>query len=662
MRSSSLLVLLAASSPAVAQVTLTPYVDPLPLPSIATPTSGSPGGAADYEIPLVQFQQQLHSELPPTTLWGYDGQFPGPTIEAWRGEPVTVTWKNDLRDAQGNLRSEHILPVDPCPHGAFANDVRTVAHLHGGHVRPEFDGYPEFTQLPGEQVTYEYPNHQEAAAIWYHDHALGITRLNVMMGLAGMYIIRDQEEADLDLPQGVNEVPLVVMDKTFNPDGSLSYPAVWTQHFFGDKVLVNGKVWPYLEVPRGKVRFRVLNASNSRTFTFSLSNGASFQVIGGDGGLLPAPVTVTEQTLTSAERSDWIIDFESYAPGTEILLTNSAPAPFPGNPGIGVVPEVMKFVVTGDAGDTDPIPTTLRPLRPLPESSAVEERMFLLRKQPEPCAGQHWLINDLGWDDITEFPTLGTTETWTFANPTGIGHPMHMHLVFFQVLDRTPFSMQGGEIVPTGPPVPPDPTEAGWKDTVDSPPYMLTRVIARFTDYEGKFAYHCHILEHEDHEMMRQFQTVQGPGTPYCMCPVGPCGNHDPEAGCATSTGYGAYLSGHGSAAVSADDLVLTTAIGTQAGGFGVYFRGQGATLVPFGDGNRCVGAGAVIRLPVSAIPADGVVTVGPGLVAGSIGTGAGNTILAGQTWNWQFWFRDPQGPCGNAFNLSNALAVPFTP
>jgi hypothetical protein len=203
--------------------------------------------------------------------------------------------------------------------------------------------------------------------------------------------------------------------------------------------------------------------------------------------------------LTPAERADIVVDFSFLMPGTVVRLKNDAPAPYPGTPGQGVVPRVMQFIVQDEIGHTAPLPAGLRPMEVLQETDSIKTRDFVLDKEPDPC-GTRWTINGLGWDDITEYPQLGTTEIWRFINPRNMTHPMHMHLVMFQVLDRTP--IEGGA------PVPPDPSELGWKDTVQADPQMITRVIARFEDYTGLFAYHCHILEHEDHEMMRQFQTV----------------------------------------------------------------------------------------------------------------------------------------------------------
>ena len=544
---------------------LTPFVDALPLPGVAQPTTGTSGGAGHYEIAIRQIQQQLHRDLPMTTLWVYDdgngGTYPGPTIEARRGAPITVNWTNDLRASGGELRTTHILPVDPCPHGAEREPTRVVTHLHGGHVPSEFDGQPELTILPGESTQYEYANNQNAGMIWYHDHALGITRLNVYAGLAALYLIRDDEEDALGLPSGANEVPLVFQDRRFNADGSLYYPATWTEHFFGDVNLVNGKVWPYFEVDQGRYRFRMLNGANSRTYRLRLSNGQTFQIIGNDGGLLEQPVSVSEITLTPAERADVIIDFSGIPAGTEIFLENSAPAPFPGNPGVGVVPDVMVFRVRAQAGDTGTLSGPLTTIVPHDTADSVATRDFELRRDgsAHQCGGQNgWLINGLGWDDITETPQLGTTEIWRFINPTGIGHPMHMHLVFFQVLERQPFMLNAGEIVPVGAPLPPEPWETGWKDTVNVGRREIVSVIARFDDYVGRFPYHCHILEHEDHEMMRQFETFTTCGDGAVGIGVEECddGNMADGDGCSSlctvevsqdmgGTGYGALGSGH---------------------------------------------------------------------------------------------------------------------
>jgi spore coat protein A len=392
-----------------------------------------------------------------------------------------------------------------------------VVHLHGAHVEAAFDGYPEATFPPGQQVVYQYSNWQLPSTLWYHDPALGITRLNVYMGLAGFYLLRDPFEQSLGLPSGEFEIPLAIQDRSFNPDGSLQYPATWQDLFFGEAVVVNGKVWPFLNVKQGKYRFRMLNGATSRTFTLTLSNGDPFIQIGAEGGLLPAPEAVNEITLGPGERVDVVIDFEPYPAGTEIFLTNSAPAPFPGDAGVGVIPDVMKFVVAAEAGHTIPLPAALRPMEVLQEADATALRELHLVKGPgNACSPFEWEIQSIvggavvgaKWVDMVEFPELGETEVWKFVNRSGMTHPMHLHLVMFQVLDRQGFDEIGGEIVPIGTPVPPPPQEAGWKDTVQVGPNEIVRVIARFENYTGFYPYHCHILEHEDHEMMRQFQSV----------------------------------------------------------------------------------------------------------------------------------------------------------
>src|SRR5262249_42930787 len=245
--------------------------------------------------------------------------------------------------------------------GAAAN---TVVHVHGGHNPPDVDGYPTATIAPGEQTTYYYPNTQQATTLWYHDHAMGITDLNLMMGLAGFYLIRDPVENALQLPSGSFETPLLIQDRTFNPDGTLKYQLTGDR-FFGDKILVNGKVWPKLNVTRGKYRFRLLNGSNSRFYALSLASSVAVQpfwIIGTDGGLLPKPVAVyppasanhrTSRGLARADRADVVIFFSSSPVGTEFFLRKSEPAPTDES-------KVMKFLVVNGAASSGPLPATLR--------------------------------------------------------------------------------------------------------------------------------------------------------------------------------------------------------------------------------------------------------------------------------------------------------------
>ena len=484
------------------------FVDALPIPAVAAPVSTRADGVPQYELPVTQVQQQLHRDLPATDVWAYAGSFPGPTIETTVDQRIEVKYNNNL---PGNT---HYLNVDTCAHGPnyWVNSPRTVPHLHGGHVPSRFDGQPEYDFLPGDFDVYEYPNKQLPATLWYHDHALGITRLNVYMGLAGYYIIRDSFENSLNLPAGEYEIPLVVQDRQFNPDGSLFYPTSLQNMFLADTALVNGKVWPFLNVKQGKYRFRLLNGSSARVYQLRLENTANtsqvipFNLIGTDGGLIDAPLPLNSIEMAPAERFDVVIDFSGFAPGTEIILRND-------NPESPALPSIMKFVVTAQPGHTAALPATLRAVTPINETEAAGTRRFLLEQVTETCAGNQWLIKSLDaqgnvtgqhWDDITEYPMLGETEIWQFENPSNMMHPMHVHLVMFQVLDRT--DLTTGQVLPL------QPWEINtWKDTVQVPPNTKVRVIMRFEDYPGKFAYHCHILDHEDHEMMRQFQTIQDP-------------------------------------------------------------------------------------------------------------------------------------------------------
>jgi spore coat protein A len=445
---------------------LTPFVDPLPILPVAQ-------GTTLREAPL---QRKVHRDLPPTTLWGFDdgtgARSPGPTIEAHTGNPLDITWVNDLP-------AQHALAVDRC---LAPDDVpRSTIHLHGGHVPASSDGYPDDAVPPGNQILDHYPNNQDAATLWYHDHAMGITRLNVTMGLAGFYLLRDDAEAALDLPSGADEIAMIITDATFGPDGQLKYPATWQPNVTGDEILVNGMVWPYLNVPRGKVRFRIIDGSGSRTYMLALSNGKTFHQIGTDQGLLAAPVPVSELMLMPGQRADIVIDFASYTPNTKLQLINK------GDP----IPNVMQFVVTPSAGHTAALPETLRAIAPIDPATAVVTRDLHLKQRADTCTGNAWTIDDHGWSDITERPTLGTTEIWNFHNDTGLAHPMHMHLVRFQVVGHP---------------------ELGWLDTVTVPPQETVSVIASFTDYAGKFPYHCHMLAHEDNMMMRQFEVVDPRG------------------------------------------------------------------------------------------------------------------------------------------------------
>jgi spore coat protein A, manganese oxidase len=524
--------------------TLTPYVDALPVPPVIRPGQ-HPGSVV--QIHMREFSQKVHRDLPPTRTWGYNGTWPGPTFEARTGQSFSVKWINELP-------KKHFLPIDPTIHGAEEGvpEVRAVVHVHGAKVLPESDGFPDSWITPDGKTgpTYDaspnhYPNDQAATTLWYHDHAMGIMRLNVVAGLAGVYIIRDGEEDALNLPSGEYEMPLLIQDRSFLADGSLFYPPapqgthpMWMQEYFGETICVNGKATPYLEVEPRKYRFRMVNGSNSRFYHLTLVpadksgkpagqpvDAPPFRQIGTDAGLLPSPLSTHYLIFSPGERFDIVIDFSEHA-GASLAMTNDAPAPYAR--GGEVVPaECMLFKVTKAlAGkDTSSLPDALVPMAPLNPALAVRERFLALTEMDRPSDG-YTMMGMLGgkhWDDpITEDPKAGTTEIWSFANTTGDVHPIHIHLVRFQVLNRQPFDvkqyLQSGKLVHTGVPMPPESNERpAWKDTIKTYSGYITRVIARFDlpagtqvapGQEFRYVWHCHVLEHEDNEMMRPYKVV----------------------------------------------------------------------------------------------------------------------------------------------------------
>jgi len=494
--------------PALHPASLARYVDPLPIPPIAKPIGMRPHPhepskqVAFYRIAMREFRSQLHRDLKPARQWGFDGVVPGPTFIAKSGEPMLVEWVNALPD-------KHFLPIDHRLHGAEKGlpESRTVVHLHGAKTPPESDGYPESWYAPGKSATAFYPNGQDAAMLWYHDHAMGINRLNIFAGLAGSYIVHDEAEAALNLPSDKYEIPLVIWDRMFDTDSQLLYPvssnpdAPWIPEFFGDIMLVNGKIWPYLEVEPRKYRLRLLNAANGRFFHFSFSDGRPFHQIGTDLGLLPAPVEVKSIVMAPAERADLIVDFSARAGKTVNLMSEYF--------------DIMQFrVASGSVKDSASMPSTLRAVPKTPESEAVQKRMLSLIEWDNPVAEPMiMMLNGKRWmDPITEKPRLNTTEIWNLINVTDDAHPIHLHLVRFQILDRRRIDrfayMSHNKLRFTGEASPPEPYEAGWKDTVRANPGMMTRIIVRFEGYTGRYVWHCHILEHEDNEMMRPYEVV----------------------------------------------------------------------------------------------------------------------------------------------------------
>lgn len=361
-----------------------------------------------------------------------------------------------------------------------------------------------------------------------------ITRLNVYAGLAGFYLIRDTLEKELELPSGGYEIPLLIQDKTFNKDGSLFYPVVApppipqpnppvepsiSPFFAGNTIVVNGKVWPYLKVEPRKYRFRILNASNTTAYNLTLSNGEKFVQIGTDGGLLEAPVEIDSIEILPAERVDVVIDFKDYK-GQEIILKNTN-APEDSHTSL-----IMKFIVDKEekGEDRSRVPNQLYPKgNNLTEDMAAKVRYLSLTAAPngDDYGRPMLLLNNLMWHDpVTEKPAYDSIEIWnlintTAAQPAVLAHPIHVHLVQFKILDRRPFDFQlyldtNGKVLRyTGDPQPPRPFETGWKDVVKAEPGFVTRIIMHFKDHTGDYVWHCHFLEHEDHDMMRPFTVIK---------------------------------------------------------------------------------------------------------------------------------------------------------
>jgi spore coat protein A, manganese oxidase len=500
------------------------FVDPLPIMPSATPsgTHIDPEGNLSpiYQMQMTQFLHTVNSALPPTTVWGFNGSVPGPTFEIESGSAILVNWVNALP-------STHMFSIDPTIHGAETTNppVRTVVHLHGAKVQPDSDGFPEDWFTPGNSALYFYPNQQQATTLWYHDHALGIVRLNNYAGLSGIYIIHDSIEQGLGLPAGIYDIPLVIQDRSFDQNGQLNYPTSgrpgnpWIPEFFGNTIMVNGCAFPYLAVEPRRYRFRILNASNARFYNLALSSGAPFYVIGTDQGLLPAPVAVGQVLIAPSERIDVVLDFTAFS-GKQVIVTNDALAPYPSG-GMIVPNQVMQFQVgTSTIGkDTSVIPPTLAPFTPLDPSAAVNTRTLRLVELDDglgyPLVS---LLNYQYWSEtVTENPVINTVEVWNLINETGDAHPIHIHLIKFQIISRQPFNQAVFEststIVFTGPPVPPPAWEAGWKDVVRADPGFVNTIIAKFEGYTGKYVWHCHILEHEDNEMMRPYEVIAAPAT-----------------------------------------------------------------------------------------------------------------------------------------------------
>ena len=525
---------------------LTKYLEPVPLPGDGIVVA-SPSGTNHYSFTQKEIARQLHPELPPTPLWAYDdgsglsgqaGSF-GMAVVAQSGTPLQVDFTHDLPTTYPAW-----IPVDTrlTPLG---NQVRLMTHLHGGFVAADSDGNPAVTPNgfgPGDTQTVFYTNQlpqMPASLLWFHDHGLGATRLNVFAGLAAAYILRDQfdtgsEPNPIGIPGGAYEIPLVVQDRQFNQDGTFLYPrseiadVTWIGEYFGDVMLVNGKVWPFLEVEPRMYRLRILNGCNARILGLDIG-GPSLWQIGAEGGMWDKPVPMKQLLLAPAERADLLVDFSKFAGQTLVMKNHKPPKPVSNPaPQLEQVMQIRVGTTVSQPGPTS-IPSSL-PGRRADLGNPVKTRFITLNEvDPEEVT---WYLNLNGMrfeDPSTEFPKLGTVEDWVYINVTGDTHPMHTHLVTSQVIGRTPFDAEAyeaahggpngvpGGIDPTpfatGPMLPPDPEERGYKDTVKANPGQFTTIRSKFELPAGvtapqSYVYHCHIVEHEDNDMMRPFQVT----------------------------------------------------------------------------------------------------------------------------------------------------------
>lgn len=423
-------------------------------------------GVRSFDLTIQSGESDLgQDEVTPT--WGINGSYLGPTIRANRGEQVQFRIDNELSES-------------------------TTLHWHGMHLPAEMDGGPHSMINPGESWTPEWHLDQPAASLWYHPHPHGRTASHVYMGLAGMFIIDDEEEAALGLPRdyGIDDLPLIVQDRKFNNDGALDMSSSWMQSagVIGDTTLVNGTPGAFFDVTTETLRLRILNGSNTRPYNFAFDDDRTFHIIGSDGGLLEAPVQLSNIQLSPGERAEIVV---SFTPGEEVRLQSGPTDTADRLAGGADHLDIMQFRAGEDLGGVSELPEELVEIDRLQESSGAQERDFAL-------SGTAINGESMNMNRVDEVITLGDTEIWNIENVDGQTHNFHIHDVQFQILDID------GQAPP--------PHLEGWKDTIWLPPRQEFRLIMTFTDYaseEWAYMYHCHILRHEDQGMMGQFLVVE---------------------------------------------------------------------------------------------------------------------------------------------------------
>jgi|SRR5699024_4215378 len=440
------------------QVTIEP--SPLPIPPLLEDTSNDPD-KAEFELNAQNGSKEFLPGKEIETM-GYNGDYLGPVIQVRKGQDVSVEVNNDLQD-----------------------DLTTI-HWHGLELDGENDGGPHSGIQAGESWTSEFTIDQPASTLWFHPHPEEQTGRQVYKGLAGLFYIEDEESDQLDIPKdyGENDVPLVIQDRRFDTEGNADYDLVMPDvmnGLQGNTMIVNGEINPYLEVPQGMMRLRLLNGSNARVYELNLSNNEIFHQIASDGGFLEEPVEMDELRLGPAERAEILVDFSQFEAGETAKLLNDGS-------------DFMTFVVGNDEGEEFEVPSELTEVEKIDPDEAATTREFVFQGM-----GPNVNINgkQMEIDRIDEELELGNTEIWEVSNDSGMGmmngtvHPFHAHGAQFQILDRD------GKA--------PAANEAGWKDTFLVYPGEKVRAIATFED-PGVFMYHCHILEHEDAGMMGQFE------------------------------------------------------------------------------------------------------------------------------------------------------------
>lgn len=485
------------------------------LPSVGTEVDPDTGKTVvKYDISVKTGQVSIVTKVGATPVIGYEGLVPARRIDVETGNPIELMKRNKL----------------PATHPDFGTPTHLSTHLHGSASLPQYDGYASDLTLPGQVKRYRYPNFQSARTLWYHDHGVHFTAQNVYSGLASQYHLHDDMERALlpTTPKAAGpgmappsyeyDVGLTLSDIMFQANAHQLYDDRTRSGLWGDVILVNGRAWPVMKVKKRIYRFRVLNASPSRSYRPSFSPAVPVYMVATDGGLMPKSVPVTSWRHSTAERYEILVDFRNIPIGTKIEMRNLSN---PNNRDFDNTNKIMRFDVIADAFDTndptwDRIPDVLNPgsecmnLVPTP---GMKVRNIQLKHDD---ITNEWSLNEQTWEDVVASgftsvlanPALGATEIWELENSSGGWfHPLHIHLIDFRILTRN------GR--------PPFPYEVGPKDVVYVGEREKLRVIIKFgsTDptspfsvQKGKYMIHCHNLVHEDHDMMHQFSVGLNPG------------------------------------------------------------------------------------------------------------------------------------------------------